>query len=94
MGDSDLNGLFNSADFVLAFQAGKYEVVRANATWVQGDWDGDKFFTSADFVAAFADGGYEAGPRPAAISAVPEPHALTLLCIGVGMLLVRRSCPA
>ena len=65
VGDSDLNGLFNSADFVLAFQAGKYEVAGATATWVQGDWSGDQLFTSADFVAAFADGGYEAGPRPA-----------------------------
>ena len=26
VGDADLNGLFNSADFVLAFQAGKYEL--------------------------------------------------------------------
>ena len=63
VGDSNLDDLFTSADFVLAFQAGKYEVAGANATWVQGDWNGDQFFTSADFVAAFADGGYEAGPR-------------------------------
>ena len=41
VGDSDLNGLFNSADFVLAFQAGKYEVAGTTATWVQGDWSGD-----------------------------------------------------
>jgi len=86
VGDSDLNGLFNSADFVLAFQAGKYEVVGANATWVQGDWDGDKFFTSADFVAAFADGGYEAGPRTA-VSAVPEPSSLVLVLLGLAGLL-------
>ena len=32
VGDSDLNGLFDSADFVLAFQAGKYEVIGATAT--------------------------------------------------------------
>ena len=82
VGDSDLNGLFNSADFVLAFQAGKYEVQWRSATWVQGDWNGDKFFTSADFVAAFADGGYEAGPRPAAVSAVPEPSTWILLTPG------------
>ena len=86
MGDSNLDGLFTSADFVLAFQAGKYEVVGANANGMQGDWNGDQFFTSADFVAAFADGGYEAGPR-AAVSAVPEPGALALLLIGLmGML--------
>ena len=68
VGDSNLDGEFTSADFVLAFQAGKYEVAAAPATWVQGDWNGDQLFTSADFVAAFADGGYEAGPRPGAVT--------------------------
>ena len=82
VGDSDLNGLFDHADFVAAFQAGKYEVAGANATWVQGDWDGNQFFTSADFVAAFADGGYEAGPR-AAVSAVPEPGSIVLALVGL-----------
>ena len=92
VGDSDLNGLFNSADFVLAFQAGKYEVQDAAATWVQGDWSGDQRFTSADFVAAFADGGYEAGPRPGAVSAVPEPSAFGLSLLAVGpMLLAQRT---
>ena len=83
MGDSNLDGLFTSDDFVAAFQAGKYEVAGANAKWDQGDWNGDQFFTSADFVAAFADGGYEAGPRPAAVSAVPEPGSIVLALIGL-----------
>ena len=86
VGDSNLDGLFTSDDFVLAFQAGKYEVAGAAATWVQGDWNGDQFFTSADFVAAFADGGYEAGPR-AAVSAVPEPSSLVLVLLGLAGLL-------
>ena len=72
VGDVDLSGTFDSQDFVLAFQAGKYEVPAAAATWVQGDWDGDQFFTSADFVAAFFYGGYEVGPC-LWVSAVPEP---------------------
>ena len=67
---------------MLAFQAGKYEVAGAAATWVQGDWDGNQLFTSADFVAAFADGGYEAGPR-AAVSAVPEPGSIVLALLGL-----------
>ena len=83
VGDADLNGLFTSDDFVLAFQAGKYEVAGATATWVQGDWNGDQTFTSADFVAAFADGGYEAGPRTAAVSAVPEPGSVVLALVGL-----------
>ena len=86
VGDSDLDGLFTSDDFVMAFQAGKYEVAGASATWVQGDWNGDQFFTSADFVAAFADGGYEAGPR-AAVSAVPEPTSIVLTLLGLVSLL-------
>ena len=40
MGDSDLNGVFDSSDFVLVFGEGKYETGDA-ATWGQGDWDGD-----------------------------------------------------
>ena len=83
VGDSNLDSLFTSDDFVVAFQAGKYEVAGATATWVQGDWDGDQRFTSADFVAAFADGGYEAGPRPAAVSAVPEPGSVVLALVGL-----------
>ena len=89
VGDSNLDGQFKSDDFVLAFQAGKYEVVGAEAKWEQGDWDGNQRFTSADFVAAFADGGYEAGPRPAAVSAVPEPGSVVLILLGT-LLLVRR----
>ena len=82
-GDWDGDGDFTSSDIVLAFQAGKYEVAGAAATWVQGDWDGNQLFTSADFVAAFADGGYEAGPRPGAVSAVPEPGSIVLALVGL-----------
>ena len=76
VGDSDLNGLFESGDFVLAFQTGEWEVIGATATSVQGGWDGNQLFTSADFVAAFADGGYEVGPRPAAVGAVRAERSL------------------
>ncbi|MCA9172107.1 MAG: PEP-CTERM sorting domain-containing protein, partial [Planctomycetales bacterium] len=71
IGDANLDGEFNSTDFVSAFTAGKYESGGA-ATWSEGDWDGDLDFDSGDFVAAFSDGGYEAGVRPS-VAAVPEP---------------------
>lgn len=76
VGDSNLDGEFNSRDFVEVFTAGKYETGDA-ATWLEGDWNGDKVFNSSDFVAAFTGGGYEIGPR-ASVSAVPEPASVTL----------------
>ncbi len=89
MGDADLDGVFNSGDFVKVFSEGLYETGKA-AGWGQGDWSGDKRFDSGDFVTAFADGGYEAGPR-ASIAAVPEPSSLcSLLLTTLGLLQVRR----
>jgi hypothetical protein len=89
VGDADLNGEFNSSDFVLVFQKGEYEDnVAENSTWDEGDWNADLDFTSSDFVAAFQDGGFEVGP---AAVAVPEPvHGLGI----VGLILLfagRRS---
>lgn len=88
IGDSDLNGQFNTADFVSVFQAGKFETGQS-ATWTEGDWNGDKLFSTADFVAAFQDGGFEQGPR-AAVSAVPEPTSSCLLLIACGALAAKR----
>ena len=83
-GDADLNGQFDSSDFVTVFVAGKYESA-AEAGWAEGDWNGDMQFTSSDFVSAFADGGYEQGPRPA-VAAVPEPSSLVLMLVALGGL--------
>jgi hypothetical protein len=85
IGDADLNGEFNSGDFVQVFQAGKYEL-DTDAGWDQGDWTGDRRFNSGDFVAAFQDGGYEKGPVPQAAMGVPEP--LSGVMLGIGSLLV------
>jgi hypothetical protein len=81
MGDADLNGEFNSGDFVRVFQAGKFETGQG-ATWDQGDWNGDKVFNSSDFVTAFQDGGFENGPR-GAVAAVPEPGTATMMLLGL-----------
>ena len=65
IGDSDLNGEFNSADLVAIFQVGEYEdAIANNSTWSEGDWNGDGDFDSSDLVLAFATGGFEQGPRP------------------------------
>ena len=50
IGDSNLDGEFNSADFVGVFQAAEYEDdIVGNSTWATGDWDGNKEFETTDF---------------------------------------------
>ena len=80
IGDSNLDGEFNSSDFVSVFKAGLYES-DGGATWMTGDWDGDGRFDSSDFVLAFSDGGYEQGP----VAVVPEVMNLPLLVLFVGI---------
>ena len=88
IGDSNLDGEFNSSDLVAVFTVGKFEQ-DVPAGWEEGDWNGDGKFTSGDFVTAFTDGGYEAGPfQP--VAAVPEPGAFHLLLLGAGLCLWRR----
>lgn len=78
-GDSNGDGIFNSADLVSVFVLGEYEDgIAANSDWVDGDWDLDGDFTSSDFVVAFQAGFYSTDARPAP---VPEPSA------GFGILL-------
>ncbi|MCA9167641.1 MAG: PEP-CTERM sorting domain-containing protein [Planctomycetales bacterium] len=90
VGDANLDGVFDSSDFVTVFSAGEYEdAIEDNSGWAEGDWNGDKDFDSSDFVAAFSGGGYEAGPR-AAVSAVPEPSTIVLLLVGCCGLLAKR----
>jgi hypothetical protein len=91
IGDANLDGEFNSADFVEVFVRGEYEDgVAGNSTWEDGDWNGNGDFDSGDFVAAFSDGGYENGPR-AAVSAVPEPSSGLLAVICSGLVGCRRG---
>ena len=88
LGDANLDGEFNSRDFVTVFTAQEYEDdIDGNSTWAEGDWNGDGDFNTRDFVTAFAGGGYEKGPRPAA---VPESSAIAMLVIGA-LSLSRRQ---
>ena len=88
IGDANLDGEFNSSDFVSVFTAGKFET-GSPASWAEGDWNGDGVFGSGDFVAAFTDGGFELGPAPAAQS-VPEPASLLMIVTGLAALGLSR----
>ncbi len=88
-GDANLDGEFNTTDFVSVFQAGEYEdAAVGNSKWETGDWNGDAEFNTGDFITAFQAGGFEAGPR-AAVSAVPEPATGSLLFLA-GLAALRR----
>ena len=90
IGDANMDGEFNSGDFVAVFQAGKYETGEI-AAWSQGDWNGDRVFDSGDFVAAFQDGGYEMGPR-SITAAVPEPSGCLFVTLATLLFpLIRRK---
>lgn len=67
IGDSNLDGIFNSRDFVVVFSAGEFEdAIPGNSTWADGDWNCDGDFTTRDLVFAFTRGSYsnEATPAP------------------------------
>lgn len=52
-GDANLDGLFNSADLILIFQAGLYDQpLVGQATWSTGDWNCDGQFSSSDLILA------------------------------------------
>ncbi|MCA9216835.1 MAG: PEP-CTERM sorting domain-containing protein [Planctomycetales bacterium] len=89
-GDANLDGRFDSQDFVQAFQFAEYEDrVPGNSTWRSGDWNLDSEFDTRDLVLAFQDGGYEKGPRVGA--AVPEPNTVFGVLLGVCALAIWRN---
>jgi hypothetical protein len=89
-GDSNLDGEFNSGDFVVVFQGGEYEDdIPRNSTWATGDWNGDFEFGTLDFLIAFQSAGYEAGPRRA-VTFVPEPRS-NIGFFGLGILMFRSK---
>jgi hypothetical protein len=69
-GDANLDGIFNSSDFVTVFAAGEYEdAIEDNSTWAEGDWNCDGDFTTADLVFALQFGGYDTSASPSRLLA-------------------------
>jgi hypothetical protein len=67
VGDSNGDGVFNSSDLVVVFQAGEYEDdIAGNSTFEEGDWDGNGDFNSRDLVLAFQIGNYVSAAKFAA----------------------------
>ena len=65
VGDVNLDGVFNSTDFVEIFRAGEFEDGRQNnSTYTEGDWNCDGDFGTRDFVHVFQLGTYSANARP------------------------------
>lgn len=86
IGDSDLNGLFESTDLITIFQRNEYEDgIPLNSTWEDGDWTADGDFTSYDLIMAMQAGHYE---QPAAAVAVPELTALHYVSIAGFLVLL------
>ena len=76
-GDSNGDGVFNSADFVLVFRAGEYEdSIAGNSTFEEGDWNGDGDFDTNDFVFVFQAATYVAAVIPESV------HPLRLIFDG------------
>ncbi|MCA9218340.1 MAG: hypothetical protein KDB27_34965, partial [Planctomycetales bacterium] len=64
-GDANLDGVFNSTDFVAVFDVAEYEDdIDGNSTWAEGDWNCSGDFDTADLVTAFTYAGYSAAASP------------------------------
>ncbi|MCA9213381.1 MAG: VCBS repeat-containing protein [Planctomycetales bacterium] len=71
VGDSNNDGVFNSADLVMVFRSVEYEDRFVNnSTFVEGDWNGDGDFDSSDLTFAFQAGTYVASARELDLSYV------------------------
>ncbi|MCA9166278.1 MAG: VCBS repeat-containing protein [Planctomycetales bacterium] len=74
LGDVNNDGVFDSTDLVLVFQAGEYEDrILANSSFADGDWNNDGEFDSSDLVAAFQAGHYfAAAPATSDVAAAVD----------------------
>ncbi len=60
VGDADLDGSFDSLDFVAVFQLGEFnDAIPGNSTWSEGDWNCDGDFNSDDILFVMQWGSYE-----------------------------------
>lgn len=76
-GDANVDGIFNSADFIQVLAAGEYEDdIPLNSTWGEGDWFHDYDFTTVDIIDALQNSYYSPF---GAVAAVPEPSCLVLV---------------
>lgn len=74
-GDANLDGIFDTADFLQVFAAAEYnDQLPNNSSWATGDWNGDGDFGTGDLIVAFQDGGYEATTSAAnrSVANLPE----------------------
>lgn len=88
-GDSNLDGVFDTNDFLIVFQIDEYEdEIDGNSTWWDGDWNGDSDFTAEDIILAFSEGGFVLQAV-----AVPEPQGVcsVLLLFGISSWIRRRQ---
>ena len=97
LGDTNLDGEFNSQDLIAVFQAGEYEDdLIGNSSWGSGDFNADREFDTTDMLGVFQSGGFGKGPRITALL-VPEPSTPyaslggTLAVIASIRSLVRRD---
>ncbi|MCA9214798.1 MAG: hypothetical protein KDB27_17125 [Planctomycetales bacterium] len=91
-GDANLDGEFNTTDFVNAFSEALYETDEP-ATWESGDWNGDGVFNSRDFIIALQAASFEQGPRSRVRVGrlVPEPGCRAMFLFLVAGLAFRRQ---
>ncbi len=83
-GDANLDGIFDTADFLQVFAAAEYnDQMPNNSSWATGDWNGDYEFNTRDLVTAFQGAGYDKSPRSAEIASVPEPQSGMLGMLGL-----------
>jgi hypothetical protein len=82
VGDSNWDGVFNSADFVQTFQAAQFEdndpnipTTLLNSSWATGDWYFNHEFDANDLIYVFNVGTYrQPAMRPDAIPGLPDPR--------------------